>query len=306
MNVTSFKKKLALTKNWLKSRQLQAVIFEDPVDLFYWTGLHLSLGTLLITRQSAKLFVDARYIESCVKKAPVKSVPASEIKFPKGSIAFDSGATSCARLSALKKLTKKGDTKWAPYLHMGKEVRLLKESLEVAKIKKACSLACLAMSHVKNLLKVGISEEQIAQAIKLFYLENEAGLSFEPIVAFGANSAMPHYTPRKTKLKKNDIALIDMGCILEGYCSDMTRVFFCGNPPKKLVCAYKAVKEALEKSMHLCKPGVSVATLDHTAKSAILEKDFSCYEHALGHGVGLEVHELPFVSEKKTSTNLKF
>ncbi len=298
MNTTSFEEKYSQAKTWLKSKKLHAAILEDPSDLFYWTGIHLSLGTLLITKRDVKLFVDARYIEACLKKAPMKAALIAKMKLPKGAIGFDSTTTSCERLSTLKKLSK-GDVKWKPCPNMGKQRRLIKQNSEIKKIKQACDLACSAMSYVKSLLKVGVSEKEVAQKIELFYLQHEARLSFDPIVAFGANSAMPHYTPGKATLKKGDIALIDMGCKIEGFCSDMTRVFFCDKPPEEILNAYNAVKKALEDAMQLCKPEALISSLDQAAKSAILEKDFSCYQHALGHGVGVEVHELPFVSGKK-------
>lgn len=290
---------------FLKSKGLKAALFEAPEDLLYYTGLTLSLGALLIKPSSATLYIDSRYREQCEKKAPMNLAEYAKLKLVKGAIAFDDGKTSALRLKALRKIATKSSAKLKAHSHMGMHLREEKDAPEVKTISRACALACEAMAFVEQKLKPGITERALAKAIEIFYLERGASISFDPIVAFGPRSAMPHSTPEEHKLKKGDTVLIDMGCKVDHYASDMTRVFFCGPPSKKMQHIYNVVKSALEKAEALCKPGARIADIDKEVRSLIKEADLPPYEHALGHGVGLCVHELPFISEKAKAKKLK-
>ena len=119
-------------------------------------------------------------------------------------------------------------------------------------------------------------------------------LSFDPIIAFGENTSKPHHHPGKTKLKSNDLVLMDMGVIVAGYCSDMTRTFFFGKAVRKLERILETTKAAQMAALSCVKPGVLLKKLDQAARYVMkkegLEKHFL---HSLGHGIGLEVHEWP-------------
>jgi len=297
--------RLKKAQKYLKSQGLKAALFEAPEDLFYYTGLTLSLGALLIKANSAKLYIDSRYRELCEKKAPMPLEEHAKLKLVKGHIAFDDSKTSALRLKTLRKIANKSGARLQAHSHMGMLLREEKDAHEIKKISKACSLVCEAMEFVEQKLKPGITERALAQAIEIFYIEKGASISFDPIVAFGPRSAMPHSTPEDRKLKKGDTVLVDMGCEFEHYASDMTRVFFCGPPSKKMQHIYSVVNDALEKGASLCKPGVKIADVDKQVRALIKKAKLPPYEHALGHGVGICVHELPFISEKEKAKKLK-
>lgn len=279
----------------MKKQGLDALILEDPVDLFFWTDLPLSMGTLLITKRSVKLFVDGRYLQLCSERSPIRPQPHTKLTLPAGAVGFDATQTSYARFLILKK---KGAKRLKGIDCLGQRLRSIKAPAEIARIEKACNLAVKAMGHVKKELQPGVTEQQIAQAVELFFKQNDATLSFSPIIAFGTSSAMPHSQPTERKLKKNDLVLVDIGCKLDGYCSDMTRVFFVGEKKREHIAIYKSVKAALDNALEIAKAGISPIALDLAAKKAITSAGFDSYPHSLGHGVGIEIHEMPRITDK--------
>jgi len=291
--ISSFKHKAAL--ELMKKGGLDALILEDPTDLFFWTDLPLSMGTLLITKRSIKLFVDGRYFQLCNERSPIRPDPHTKLSLPKGAVGFDSTSTSYARFLQLRK---KGAQKLKGVDSLGQKLRSIKAPEEIARIKKSCALVTRAMGHIEKSLKLGVSEKEIAEEVELFFKKNDATLSFSPIIAFGAASAMPHSQPTDRKLKKNDLVLVDIGCKLDGYCSDMTRVFFVGLKNPRHVAIYKSVKAALDSALEITKAGVSPRELDLAAKEAIKKTGFEPYPHSLGHGVGVEIHEMPRITDK--------
>lgn len=290
--------KFARAKELLTALKLDGLVLEAPHDLFYWTGLHLSMGSLVFTSKEAHLYVDGRYFQSCKQKSDFDVCPQGDLVIPKGKIGFDSLQISYARYLALKKISLKSKTQLKAIPNVGQQLRLIKTEEEIAILREAGALTVRAMGYVKRLLVPGVTEKQIASGIDLFFKKYGASTAFSPIIAFGANSAMPHSDPTDQKLKKNDIALIDIGCKIEGYCSDMSRFFFIGKRRKEDLALYSAALAALEQTCKLVRPGTLSAALDQTARSAIETAGFTSYCHSLGHGVGIDIHEMPQINPK--------
>jgi Xaa-Pro aminopeptidase len=140
-----------------------------------------------------------------------------------------------------------------------------------------------------------VVEKELAKRFEIFCLENGAeGLSFSPIIAFGPNSAMPHYRSQDAQLKKGDVVLIDIGVVCDGYHSDMTRVLFFEQEDPYLSKLYEIVKRAQHSALQMCRPGTKMGQLDRAARSVMKEEGVEeLFIHSLGHGIGLEVHEFP-------------
>lgn len=184
---------------------------------------------------------------------------------------------------------------------------MIKDEGEIRKMKKSAQFAFEAYQFAKRKLKVGITEGELARDLEIYCLKKGAErMSFESIIAFGKNTALPHHHPSKTKLKANDIVLFDLGVVLDGYCSDMTRVDFVGKVDPKLRHLYEVNRAAQRVALAKCKPGVRLKELDRAArrvmKSAGLEEYFI---HSLGHGVGLDVHEYPRIKFDGVDRNLE-
>ena len=158
-------------------------------------------------------------------------------------------------------------------------------------VKQASHINDQAMEIVKSYIKEGISEIELASRIpEIFISLGAQDVSFTPIVAFGVNTSDPHAVPNNTKLEKGMPIIIDMGCIYDGYCSDMTRSFFYQENTLNEI--YSIVKRANIAAIEKVKPGVLLKDIDHAARSVIKETGFGEYFiHRTGHGIGQDVHE---------------
>ncbi len=294
------KKRIEELMNQLPSFGAEACFIDSPADLFYLTGIALSHGLLIVTQKEARLFVDGRYIQVATEKSPVpvaleeKKAILEYLEQKKAKkIAFDSDAT---HHSQFLKLSSWLPTKeLLPIASPLKQQRLIKDKQESVIMRKAAKIAWQGFLHIRKKLKKGITESDLALEFEIFCRKKGAQkLSFDPIIAFGKNSAMPHYRPTNAKLKQGDIVLIDVGVVVDGYCSDMTRTVFFGKGDPLLVRWAKIVHDAQKAALKLCKPGTKLGDLDRAAREVMkkegVEKHFI---HSLGHGVGIEIHEWP-------------
>lgn len=177
--------------------------------------------------------------------------------------------------------------------------RMAKDVKELKLMGKAMQIAAKTFTLVKKVLtKRRWTEIELAQFIKKTGLRLGAeDLSFPPIVAAGENAAVPHHVPSKRRLKPNESIIIDMGFKYRGYCSDFTRTVFLGNAPRRLVGAYDQVEKSYKGAMEFMGAGVTAGRVYSRAVDILAEKKLDKYFiHNLGHGTGLEIHELPNLS----------
>ena len=177
-------------------------------------------------------------------------------------------------------------------------VRSRKDDQESELMRNASRINDSVIEKARDYIKEGITEKQLARSIDEQYLKLGAeGNSFTTIVSFGANAADPHHEPDDTVLKNGECVLIDMGCIKDGYCSDMTRTFFLGSVTDREREIYELVRKANEKAESIIRPGVRLCDIDDSARSIISKAGYGKYfTHRLGHFIGMSVHEKPDVS----------
>lgn len=305
-----FMKRIAKLQKLLQDLNVDALLVDDPINTFYLTGLQLSAGKLLISKQASMLFVDGRYIEACKKNSPVPvmlSKPSNEsilewLNNPGiQSLGFNTDVTSYKAFLDLQALLNQATERFNKKIHLipvenpVKQLRLIKDESELAIMREAGEWGSKGYDYVATLLKEGITEEEVANSLELYWKEKGIkATSFDPIIAFGVNSSMPHYRAGNTKLKKGDAVLIDIGVQYKHYASDMTRVIFFGNPHPDMIKIYQIVKDAQQAALMICRPGITVGAVDSAARDLIANKGYGDYfTHSLGHGVGLEIHESP-------------
>jgi len=275
-----------------KTLRNETLLIEEPLHLFYLLGLDISAGMLLISSSKAQLFVDGRYLQVCQKKSPIRTVLYSDEEFKKfgPSLYFDADHMTFARVEDLKKLGFTLMPKKDPLLPL----MAVKEKGEIEKMRKSIALCRKGYKEIKKHLKVGITEKELALLFSLFTLKHGAILSFDAIIAFGENAALPHHKPTTRRLKKGEGVLIDIGVNMNHYASDMTRTLFFGPPPSFLKEIYDVVEKANKSAIALCKKGEKIGNLDQAARKVIAEHGFDEYfVHSLGHGIGLKTHEYP-------------
>lgn len=172
--------------------------------------------------------------------------------------------------------------------------RVIKTEKEISLIHKAAQITDKTYDYIKSQIKPGVSEKELALKIEFSLKNSGADLAFAPIVAFGFNTAIPHYLPNNKKLTtKNNLILFDFGAKVNDYCSDMTRVCFLGVPDTELAQLYEVVLSAQVNAFNSIKPGVKGDLIDHECREYITKAGFPPYPHGLGHGVGLNIHEDP-------------
>ncbi|MEI8365599.1 MAG: Xaa-Pro peptidase family protein [Parachlamydiaceae bacterium] len=278
-----------------------AILVDDHTDLFYLTGLDLSAGTLWVHRDGVVLFVDSRYFELCTKKSPfpvrlldsnglsgmLKQVP------PIHRLAFDSVATSYSAYEHMKAVLI--TIELVPIESPLKQQRAIKDAEEIHLLADAGALGSLGFDFVCSLLREGISEKECAVELEIFWKrQGSKSLAFDPIIAFGANSSIPHYRAGNGLLKQGDVVLIDIGVNFKHYHSDMTRTLFYGQPDPRLAVIHPIVVGAQLAALKLCRPGTLVKNLDAAARGLIASHGYGDqFVHSLGHGVGLDIHEFP-------------
>jgi Xaa-Pro aminopeptidase len=296
------KKRLISLQQKITKEQWQGVLITEFSDLYYLTGKHMSAGKLLVLQDKSFLLVDARYIEECRKVEHLDvlleeddtlcNILNSETK--EGVIVFDSQSVTYKKFLSFEK-------KIAPCVHLTlkpwdsplSSSRMIKDRDELKKLKAAAELGSRGFDFVCHSLKEGVTEQELACQLQEFWWNNHSqGASFDPIIAFGENSSMPHYHVRSVALQKNQAVLIDLGVKLDSYCSDMTRTVFFGDVSDKILEIYSVVQAAQQAAIDKCVPGISLYALDAVARDYIRSKGYGEYfGHSLGHGIGLDIHE---------------
>ncbi len=300
-------KRLTRIREYLEKHQVDAILCEEPTMLYWLTGLIVSAGVCLITRTEERLIVDSRYFERADKESPIpvmlqKADLLQDLlsEFSPARIGFDSHHTTFAQYEAWNKAAGESDLVAIP--HLFHQIREIKDAAELQALTEAAKLGSRGFDYGATLLREGITEMEVAREIELFW-RREGGekAAFEPIIAFGANSSMPHYRAGETRLKHGMNVLMDIGVTLNHYQSDMTRVLFFGTPNPKILEIYEIVLQAQLAALDLCKPGSTTEGIDAAARGVIEGAGYGdLFTHSLGHGVGLDIHEHPFLRPKKS------
>lgn len=231
-------------------------------------------------------------------------------RFRLTQIHFEPADLTLAELTQFKAQFPK--IKFLPAPALVEQLRLIKTPTEIRFIKAACRLASSAMRHLARLIKPGLTEAELAWQAQIYLHRHDAPPAFPTIIASGPNSATPHYQTGHRKIKTKDIVLIDLGCQVSGYCSDITRVFFIGPPTPQQQNLYDLVQEAHTASLkHLRGGRMSKSTsevaegtprtvdVDRAARQVITRAGYGKYfVHGTGHGLGLDIHEAPSINQK--------
>jgi len=269
-------------------------------------GLNESSGALFIMRHEAVLLTDGRYEEQARNEAPGWRF----IIYRKGlasalgglvkdcgirRMAYEPAYISCERFRAIRKHL--DDTELVPVSGRVEAMRAVKYPLEIDAIRNAVQAAERIFHRVWHDLRPGMTEREVAWKIMEGLWKEADGPSFPPIVASGPNASLPHAVPTDRTIKSGEPVIVDMGARLRGYCSDMTRTIFAGEPDPLFREIYRIVYRAQTAAQDALKPGVTGREIDSVARSIIRESGYGReFVHSLGHGVGLAVHEAPVLS----------
>lgn len=173
------------------------------------------------------------------------------------------------------------------------KLREKKSEFEVSKIKEACKVSEMGADYFENFFKQGMTEIEVSEKLKGFFERMNCQSAFEPIVAFGENSSIPHHECSRKRVEGNGLLLLDFGAKFEGYCSDISRTYFVGKPSVELMEKYHLIYEAKKLAQSLLIPGQKAAKISKEVDAFLQKRLGQKLQHSLGHGIGLEEHDFP-------------
>ena len=294
-------------RNQLNSLNIEGMIVSNPINIKYLTNLDAE-GELLITRKENIFLTDSRYIEAVNSALTIDSEIIAWDK--RGMIRedYENFFLFCEKVGFEESYVTYANYKHYMQLYkinnlvetenIIEQQRMIKDVEEIKNIKKACEITDNAFEYICKYIKKGMTEKQIAKELENYMLDSGAnGIAFETIIASGENSSMPHAVPTDRKIQSNDVILMDFGCKYNGYCSDMTRTIFVDGITDSERNIYNLVLENQEKVLEEIKEDANCRILTMMVESDFKVKGHTL-DHALGHGVGLDIHELPYVGRK--------
>lgn len=303
--------KIKCLREQLRGLDIQGMIVSNPVNIRYLTGISAE-GVLLITRKENYYITDARYIEEVQSTITIDDeiivynyTDISEYDYENffsfcENVGFEDNYVTYATYKNYMHKYKANHLEETE--NIIEKQRFIKDNNEIELLKKACEITDKCFEHLVEYIKVGMTEKQIALEIEKFFTENGAeSLAFETIVASGSNSSKPHAKTTERKIDLGDPITIDFGCKYKGYCSDMTRTVFAGFVPGKIRGIYNLVLKNQLQTEKDMKDGANIRILARNVENDFKLNGYSLV-HALGHGVGLDIHEAPIVSYKNDNT----
>lgn len=282
-----------------------AYLFTKNTNIHYLTEIGNLEGSLLITKSEVIFFTDFRYYEEACSELSIDVVDflgkklecinryLKKLNIKK--VYFEKDITYIQAISNKKFFESKG-VSYEMASNLIEKLREVKNNKEINLIRKSADINNKIFMELLEEIKVGVTEKKLK-----YFLENRIrelggeGSSFDLIVIFDKKSSMPHGISGDIPLKKNVPILIDIGVNYKGYASDMTRTIFFGSPNEEFLEIYDLVKEVQKQALELVKPGTRVKDIDQMVKDFLALKGFNL-GHSTGHGVGLEIHEAPFIN----------
>ena len=305
--------RVRVLRDSLKEHNLDCLLVSSRENVRYLLGFTGSSGWAVISENDTVLMTDSRYVEQaeaqlqsgkvCLATGGLVDSIAHHVG-EKGfkSIGFEPDILSFASVRSIESSLRQSARGCQAIAAEGlvESLRVVKDDMEVALIQDAAVLADGVFSHVCSIVRPGMSERELAWRIERWLRENGSGaVPFSIIVASGPNAALPHAEPGERTFGEGEPILMDLGATVGGYCSDMTRTLFLGEPCGDFADVYHTVLEAQQRAIAGIRADMRAADADELARSVIRAAGFeSAFGHGLGHGVGLQIHERPTVSPR--------
>ncbi len=282
----------------------ESFLVTNPVNVLYLTGLESSNAACVVRSDEVVVATDGRYIESARVLDGVEVVQA-ERDLPgwlgkrlgdltQGSLAFEADHVTVTQHEPLAA----SGVELVPTTALMRRIRAVKEADELERIRAAADVNTAMIRRLADERLVGRTEIDVAWwIVRALGEEGADGLAFDPIVGAGPNAARPHHHPSDRPIGPNETVIVDSGAILDGYHSDSTRTFATGPLPEKLAEAYELCHRAQAKALEAVRPGANTKQVDGIARSEIQSSGVAPVLHGLGHGLGLELQELPFLND---------
>ncbi len=298
--------RLRWIRNNLKTQNIQGMIIQNPANIHYLSNIDAE-GVLLLTLKENFYITDERYLEKVQRTLMVDDeivVLSSRNLIQEDyenffmfceNVGFEEHYVTYAKYKEIMHKYKVHSLVETEGII--EKQRQIKDFNEIKNLRKACQITDDCFTYLLKYIKKGMTEKQIADEIEKYFKASGGVLAFDTIVASGENSSMPHATPTDRKIISGDVITIDMGCSYNGYCADMTRTIFVDKIEERVKASYDLVLENQNTAIEEMKDGAQIKII-----ARIVEGNLKMHGHdpmhALGHGVGMNVHEDPILSQK--------
>lgn len=278
----------------------EPLLVTNPKNVVYLAGFESSNAALLVDQERVQLFTDFRYLEAARAVEGVELVQTKRGVIGaladrlSGKIGFE--ATNVVYADFLTLVD--GGLELVPHNGLVESLRAIKEESELEILRRACAITDRVFERLTDVKFVGRTEREVAWDLtRLFHEEGGEGLAFESIVGAGPTGARPHARAGDRTIEAGELVVIDAGCTVDGYASDYTRTFATGPLDDEAKDAYLVVLAAQLAGLEAIRAGIPAIDVDGTARRVVEESAFAgTFGHGLGHGLGLDVHELPNMS----------
>ncbi|WP_400163918.1 M24 family metallopeptidase [Brevibacillus sp. TJ4] len=284
----------------------EAFITEKPENRLYLSGFSGSTGSVVVTADQAFLVTDFRYVEQAAEQAPDFVIVNNERKAVEAianllkeqrvsRLAFESSVSFQTYQDWSKAFA---DVELLPTNGLVEKIRMYKDEAEMVIIREAVRIAEAAFEHIQGYIRPGVREIDVAMELEFFMRKQGAtGSAFDMIVASGPRGALPHGRATEKVIQAGEMVTMDFGAAFQGYNSDITRTVSVGEPHPKMREIYDVVLRAQLAGLQALQPGNTCKAADAATRDLITQAGYGdAYGHSAGHGLGLEVHELPHVS----------
>ncbi len=300
-------KRIDCVRKLSETDRLDAVLVWNLVNVRYLSGFTGSEGALLVTGDRKLFLTDSRYETQIKDQAPdfeprinrdkIRNIAQTVAELGLKRVGFEDETLSVGRHKELCNAAADAGSR-AEFIPMGMRLaglRLHKDAEEIAVLREAALIAEKAFEHIIPMMRPGVRETEIALELDFAMRRNgAAGTSFDTIIASGPRGALPHGVASDKKISEGELVVIDWGCVYKGYCSDQTMTVAIGDVGDEERKVYGIVRQAQALALAALKPGVPLKDVDRIARDHVREAGYGSYfEHGLGHGVGLDIHEDP-------------
>lgn len=306
--MSNHSQRLARLREAIVSAELDSLLVTNLQNVRYLSGFSGTNATLVVDGNTATLMTDFRYIEQAAEQSPEFAVvdggekpreTIAELVAATKLIGFDDADMRVKSHTALQAELASG-CELVPAGGIVERLREVKDADELAAVSRAAEIADSIYATLAEEGLIGRKECDVAWRIEWLARERGAsGVSFPPIVAAGAHGALPHAEPRDRRIEAGELVVLDLGVVVDGYCSDCTRTFAAGSPSDTAADVYDLVLKAQESALEMVTEGAACSAVDVAARSVIDTAGYGDrFGHSTGHGVGIDVHELPTLSAR--------
>ena len=306
-----------MLKNVLQELNVDCLLIGSNPNTYYFTGYNNPECTMCAYADGVVYYTDNRYTAEAAATIPAEYtlVDCHCLRFDricadmaaKGvkTVAVEMGALTQSAFARIQGYLP--DVRFVDCTDALARCRACKQPLEMAYILEAARCNDVAFENLLGQVREGMTELELAYLLQYEYIRaGGEGIAFDTICVFGEHTAYPHGHPGHTKLRKGDMVTLDFGTKYHGYCSDITRNFCLGDPGEEYKAAYRHVLTANQMGIEAGFNGVGAAYLDKVARDYLQSVGLGQYfTHSLGHGVGIDIHEVPFLNAKSTDTIVK-